>query len=327
MKKNLCIVLTFIMMLSLVGCGPLQNLLSQNSYESTIPSDAVDADVDSDEPSEPADSEPEDDVDADDEDNNGGSILDIRETIDETVLYDADDVKITAKELSFEDDWYAGTLSLLIENNTDKDLNISTTSVYVNGYQVDGWLYAEVSAGKKSNETITFYDEDFEMCGITTIADIELSFEAYEVDSYEDYFESSLVKLETSAADGFNYEYNEEGTVIFDEGDIKVVVQDLIPANPDEYRDTQLLVYFYNGSDKKVYLSTQDTSVNGFMISAYGYCTLDPGKHAIIPVSFYTSELEENDIDEITDIELSFEIRDDESYDTIAEIGPVTITF
>ncbi len=329
MKKNLCIALTFIMMLSLVGCGPIKNLLSQNSYESTIPSDAVDVEDDVDDVDDvDVDEEDNEDVDVDDEkedddDNNGGSILDIRETIEETVLYDANDVKITAKELSFEDDWYAATMSVLVENNSDKDLTISTQSMYVNGYKINASLYCDVSAGKKSNETIYFYEDDFERCGIETIATIEISFDAYD-DDYNDIFESDLIVLETSAADGFKYEYNDEGTVIFDEGDIKVVVQDLVT---DEYGDVDLLIYLYNGTDDLIYLSTEDTSVNGFMIYSYGSCYLDADKHAVISVSFYASDLEENDIDEITDIELSFEVRDYNSYDTIAEIGPVTITF
>lgn len=327
MKKNLCIALTFIMMLSLVGCGPIKNLLSQNSYESTIPSDVVVDDEDEVDSDDEIDADIVDDEDEEDEDNNGGSILDIRETIEETVLYDADDIKITAKELTFEDEWYAGGLKVLVENNTNQDLYISTNSVYVNGYMVSASLYCEVSAGKKSNETMYFYEADFNRCDIKTIADIEMSFRAYDTESYEDYLVTDLIKVETSAADGFEYKYDDEGTVIFEQGDIKIVVQDLIPGNPDEYTDTQLMLYVYNGSDDKIYLSSSDVSVNGFMIYGSLYCNLDPGKHAVTSISFYNSELEENDIDEITDIELSLEIRDQDSYDTIAEIGPVTITF
>ena len=354
MKKFLCVALTFLMMLSLIGCGPLQNILSQDSFDlpnlfgpvagsaddtedtSLVENDVEDEDndissndyddEDNDVSSNDYDEEDNDDE-TDDNNHSGNSNQSSGETIEETVLYDAKDVKITAKSLTLDDSYYAATIDITIENNSNKDLNISTTSVYVNGYQIDGWLYANISAGKKSNESLIFYEQDFERCGITTIADIELAFDAYDADTFDDYFETDLVKIETSAADGFEYEYDIDGTVIYDDNDVQILVYDFVPADPDNYKDAELQIYFYNGSDEKLYLSTDDTSVNGYMFFLYSSCHLDPGKHAIIPITVYNYELEENNIDEITDIELSFELRNYESYETIAEIGPVKITF
>lgn len=333
MKKNLCIVITSIMMLSLVGCGPLQNILSNNSFDITTGADSEADDDDVEIVENEAANEnnhvnlnDHDDEKKDDKDDYTTSNPGSRETIKETVLYDADDIKITAKNLSFDDDWYAATIDILIENNSDTDLNFITANVYVNGYHTDAWLYADVNAGKKSNETLCFYEDDFERCGITTIAEMEFAFEAYDMDTYDDYLETELIKLETSAADGFEYEYNIDGTVLFDDDDIQVLLHDFIPADPANYRDAQVLIYFYNGSDDIMYLSTEDASVNGYMIYVYGSCSLDPGKHAIMPLTIYEYELDENDIDEITDIEVTFELRNYESYDVIAEIGPVSIT-
>lgn len=51
------------------------------------------------------------------------------------------------------------------------------------------------------------------------------------------------------------------------------------------------------------------------------------GKHAIDSITFMSSELEENGIDTIESIELSFHIFDTESWDTIADTAPVTINF
>lgn len=81
-------------------------------------------------------------------------------TIEETVLVDESDVKITATGLSYTD--YSAELSLLIENNTDLDLSFySGTAGYscnaVNGYMSDeGYMNVDVSAGKKATEDISF---------------------------------------------------------------------------------------------------------------------------------------------------------------------------
>ncbi len=340
MKKNICVLLSFLMMLCLVGCSPLQNILSQDSLDLSNPfgpvasttDDAEDNtltenDIEDEDISSNDNDDEIDDAEFNDDTNSGNSSQNSGETIEETILYDAKDVKITAVNLSMDDSWYAATMEILIENNTDKDLYISTTAVYVNGYQINAWLFADVSAGKKSNETISFYEEDFERCGITTIADIELALEAYDSNTYDDYFETDLIEIETSAAKDFEYEYDYDGTVLYDDDDIQILIYDFVPADPANYKDAEIWVYFYNGSDEKMYLSTDDTSVNGYMFSIYNSCYLDPGKHAVIPLTIYSYELEENNIDEISEIELSLELRNYESYETIADIGPVKITF
>lgn len=81
-------------------------------------------------------------------------------TIEETVLYDENNVKITATGLNYTD--YVAELNVMIENNGDKDLSFICNSVgyncnAINGYMVDdGYLSADVAAGKKANETISF---------------------------------------------------------------------------------------------------------------------------------------------------------------------------
>ena len=65
-------------------------------------------------------------------------------TIEETVLVDENGVKITAKELTYGN--YAAELTLVIENNSDKDLSFIANSIgyscnSINGYMVpDLWL-------------------------------------------------------------------------------------------------------------------------------------------------------------------------------------------
>ena len=79
--------------------------------------------------------------------------------IEETVLVDENDVKITATGLTYTE--YAVEVNLLIENNSEKDLSIYTGSIgyspnAVNGYMLGGYMNADVAAGKKTNETISY---------------------------------------------------------------------------------------------------------------------------------------------------------------------------
>ena len=72
-------------------------------------------------------------------------------TIEGAVVYDANGIVITAKEYSTDSIWGDG-IKFLIENNSDKNITVSTNATIVNNYMVEDLFYASVAAGKKSNE-------------------------------------------------------------------------------------------------------------------------------------------------------------------------------
>ena len=68
--------------------------------------------------------------------------------------------------------------------------------------------------------------------------------------------------------------------------------------------------------------------VNVVRMAEFAWSTMEPeeGKFDFSVFQKVVRKMAENDIDVISDIELSFEIRDYKTYDTVAELGPVTIT-
>lgn len=63
------------------------------------------------------------------------------------------------------------------------------------------------------------------------------------------------------------------------------------------------------------------------MIDALFSCDLVAGKRAVDSITFMSSDLEENEISEIEDVELSFHVFDMTGWDTIADTELVNITF
>ena len=63
------------------------------------------------------------------------------------------------------------------------------------------------------------------------------------------------------------------------------------------------------------------------MVDPFFSCDILVGKHAIDTITFSSTELEENDIETIEDIELAFHIFDMNSWNDIANTAPVTISF
>lgn len=243
-------------------------------------------------------------------------------TISEAVLVDEAGVKITAKSLDL-DNLFGPELKLLFENNSGKDLTFQCRDVSVNGYMITDMMSVDVVNGKKANDGVTFMSSDLEECGITEIADIELSFYVFDAD-WEDYLETDLIQIKTSIADTYNYTFDDSGEVAYNADGIKIVVKGL---KKDSILGPGIVVFIENTSDENVTVQTRDVSINGFMVEPMFSTDVIAGKRAIDDITFLTSELEDNEITKIESTELSFHIFDSESWDTIADTETVTINF
>lgn len=243
--------------------------------------------------------------------------------IEETVLLDEQDVKITATGL--EDGWMGTELKLLIENNSAQNLTIQARNASVNGYMVDTMMSADVAAGKKANDELTFLTSALKECGIDTFAEIEFSFHIFTMEDWEDYLDSDLITVETSAAGTYVQEVNREGEVLYDAKGITIIGKGL--STDDSIFGPGLICYIENNTDGNITVQARDTSVNGYMIDTIMSQDVIKGKRAITAVTFFSSSLEESGIEDISEIELSFHIFDMDSWDTIEDTDSITINF
>ena len=308
MKKLLCLLMALLMVFALVACSD---------------SDDDDDKKKKDKDNDVSVSEKEDTNDEDEDDDDSSVNLSGDATIEELVLVDESDVKITAKELSF-DDYYV-SIDVLIENNSSEDLTFSVDQSSVNDSMIYAYMSADVAAGKKANDSIEFYNEDLEFAGIDTIAKFDLIFDIYTTEDYDDYLTTDPVVLETSEADSYTAKVDESGEVAYDKDGIKIVIQG--KTDKESYYGTGIKIYVENTTKKNVYVSSEDVSVNGFMVDPYFSVDVASGKHAYEAMTFSDDDLEDNNIEEIEDIELSFSVTDYESWDTIAETTVIKITF
>lgn len=244
-------------------------------------------------------------------------------TIEETVLLDESGIKITA--IGLDDGWFGTDLKLLIENNGDKNVTVQARNSSVNGFMVDTMMSEDVVAGKKANTTLTFSTGGLKEANITTVANIEFAFHIFETDSWDTYLDSAMIVLETSAAEGYEQTVDDSGTVFYDTDGIKIVGKGL--STDDSIFGPGLIVYIENNTEKNITVQVRDTSVNGFMIDPSMSQDVVSGKKAISAVTFFSSDLEENGIEDITEIETSFHIFDMDSWDGIADTEAIVINF
>jgi len=251
------------------------------------------------------------------------SVGDNASTILEQVLLDSDGLKITATGL---ESGILGTdIKLMIENNTNQDLAFQARNTSVNGYMVETMFSSDIPAGKKANDAITLLASDLNLCGIDNIADIELSFHIFTIEDWEDYLNSDIIQIKTSAADGFVYEFDDSGEPLYEGNDIKITTKGL--AKDSSLLGSGLLLYIENNSEQPITVQARDLSVNGFVIDGMLSKDVMPGKKANTELTLPDYELESNGVTAISDLEFSFHIFNANSWDTITDTDTIALKF
>ena len=255
--------------------------------------------------------------------NNDSGSTDEEVTIAETVLYEADGIKVTAKSLA---DGLLGTeVKLLIENDSSKNILITSSSVSANGYMMPtAALYAEVAAGKKANESLTLMSSELDQCGIETLAEMQFYLQIQDPETWETIKTTDLITLATSAT-GYTQPVDDSGDVLYNENGYKIVCKGL---KQDIIWDGTVVFYMENNSSKAVSIYAENVSVNGFMQEVGLWSDLRPSTKMIDGMSMIDlSDLEITNIDEIKTIEFNLRIVDAETWEDIVTTDAMTLNF
>lgn len=322
MKKLIAVLLAGVLLVSLVACGSEKPTLSTTPTTQAATEPATEAAT---EPAatEPAQTEPAETEPAQTEPVATQPQAPEAGTFDNTVLVDEAGVKITATAIDTEA-LFGPEIKVLVENNSGKDLTFSTGCIAVNGCMVSGLFVVDVVDGKKANESITLMSSDLEKYGIEVIADLSISFEIYETETYEDYLITEQLRFSTMEG-GYKQSVDvSEYEVLYDANGFRIVAIDLVN---DDFLGEVVRIYMENNTDKLVEFDVEDTSVNGFMVNGTLITEVLPGTCALDYILFFDTEFQENNIETIENLELKFTIMDAETWDTLAESDAFVLTF
>ena len=244
-------------------------------------------------------------------------------TVAETVLYDVDGVKVTAT--GYEEGWTGPEIKILVENNSDKNVLITSDSVSVNGYMMPfAALYAEVAAGKKANETLSLMSSELDRSGIDVLAELQFYLQIQNPETWETVATSELVTLTTSAAP-YEQPVDDSGDVLFDSNGIRIICKGL---KQDIIWDGTVVFYMENNSGKEISIYAENVSVNGFMQDVGLWSDLRPGTKLIDGMSMIDlSDLEIEGIDQIENIEFNLRVVDANTWEDIVTTDVLTLNF
>ena len=244
--------------------------------------------------------------------------------VDERVLLDQDGIVITLKSLEW-GGMFGPSLKVLVENNSDKSITVQTRDSSINGIMADSMFSCEVGPDKKANDSITFMESDLEQAGISTIKDIELKFHAFETENWDGGFDSDAITITTTADPAYVQNYDDSGIVVMEDQGFKIVMKRV--SSEDSFWGADVYVYIENNSETDATFQARDVSINGFMIDPIFSSDVLAGKKAYDTLTFFESDLDENEIESIYDMELSFHIFDASSWDVVLDTPNTIITF
>lgn len=111
------------------------------------------------------------------------------------LAYEGEGLRVVVKGLKEDEYGYETCLYLYIENNLDKDIILEANDSSVNGFMLNGYIWAQVNAGKRAVEPIEFNNDDLEENGISTIEDIEFSLRVIEDETWDEIVETDPISL------------------------------------------------------------------------------------------------------------------------------------
>lgn len=256
-------------------------------------------------------------------DNDNDNVSLSKANIEETVILDKGGIKVIAKSIYY-DNWSGPEIKVLIENNLSENVTVQVRNFSINGVMIEPIFSVDVNSGKKANDSISIYDSDLKEANITTIKDIEFDLCVYNSDSLDDILKQEGIQLETSAKD-YVQKYNNDGKLIVDQDDIKIYA--LKKDDKDSIWGAEIFVYIENNSSQDIVVQVSDVSVDGFMVDPIFSSMVSAGKKIYDTIIFYESDLRDNDITDIKEIELKFCVFNADSWDDIFETSTKKISF
>ena len=209
-----------------------------------------------------------------------------------------------------------------IRNRSESDVTIQTRDASVNGYMMDTSFSVTVAAGQEARESILFLSSRMERSGIETIADMEFSFHILDQNRVT-FLDSDAVTVRTSAADTYQYRFDDSGEELYNENGVRIISKGL--SGNESVFGPGLVLFIENTTDRAVTVQTGDVSVNGSAVDAIFSEDVLAGKRSVAAVTLLSTSLQDNGIGEIRNVKFYLHVVDRDQRTTFFDTAPFTI--
>lgn len=232
---------------------------------------------------------------------------------DGQVLYEGDGFRVvTAWQQGdpIEDD-----IPLVMENNTDRAITVSSSMVSVNGIMTDSVFFYSSAEGESTEESTLWVDlYEMEEMGIDTVESIVLYVQAYDADTYETVDPGSVIALKTGEQADLSPE-PPAGTELYNDNGILLRY---LGWQETDSGEGEFWFYAENNRQQGVDISSSNIHADGTPLDTYLWQNFLPETRAWFYV--WADDLSELGIDSLSEIEtLEFSLFA-EDFDSMEEI-------
>ncbi len=261
--------------------------------------------------------------------------------MEEQVIYDKNNVTITAKSLSFTNPNYAAELTLDVKNNNDSDIKISSTVFEVNDlFLGQSVVSGTVTAKATSDIVVNIPNKAIQQSNITQIQTMmmrlvietchsETSFEGtYTITDDTLDANTGDLTIVTKCPDSYVQQVNTDGTLLFDENGVKFTVQQFTITDSG---DAFLKAYCENTYTDAVRVQISFKKINGKEVEDSGRASVAAQTRGYTGFYLWKDDLAEYGVSgPIESAEVSYTVFTGEAYSgetLIEKSAPITLTF
>lgn len=213
---------------------------------------------------------------------------------DTMILYQDENVCIRT---DWQYDSFEDGLSIILENNSDRDITVSTRDVIVNGYLMEyASLYCRAGGGQTGWGQLDLDETDLRKAGIGDIQKISLDLEICDSDTYEILALTPAFDLATDP-DYVPTANDLGGMTVLEQDGLRVSYLGYAPSDyaPEEFREGTLLFHIENTTEHALLVYTSE-AVPDVTI----WCEVPPQTNVVTDAYLYS--LEEQGINSLEDM-------------------------
>ena len=242
----------------------------------------------------------------------------IRIPLENVVLVENNDVTFTV--VKAENNAHLG-MQLHVEcvNKTDRALMFSWDMVSVCGYMYDPMWATEVAAGKSARSTVDLDTYALGKMGIDSVDEVTFTLRIYDSENWmdeplvEDVFSVYPTGLNAETVPQLPQVFSDDHVVIADDENVRFVMEGVTGDSTSDY---EVHVFLENKTDNNLLYAWDLVSVNGSMIDPFWGTSVGAGKRACCTITFFRSDLEENGITDVSNIEFTLTVSDYDNWET-----------
>lgn len=159
------------------------------------------------------------------------------------VLCDQSDIRITANGL-VSDGAADPAIEITIENSSKMNITVQVKSFSVNGYMQECFMSTAVPAGALVDSEILLVTNSLKRCGIEEIANADIALHVFDDATWNTIFDSIPVTFSVKGQENYKQNHDDQGEVLFDENQIKIVSRGLSAA--DGLLGPEVMLYIEN---------------------------------------------------------------------------------